>query len=64
MKIISALPTWHGVKCKSILSFVGLALKVRLNILGNEKYCITLILIVPNSVQLKMQPGAIILFFL
>ena len=44
--------------------FRWLSLKSQSNILENGKYCITLILIVPNSVQLKMQQEATISFSL
>ena len=59
-KTTSALQTWQKVNCKSILSSVGLVLKALSNILANGKCCITPILIVPNSVQLKMQQEATI----
>ena len=60
MKIISASQIWREANCKSTSYSVGLASKAQSNILENGKYCITLILIVPNSVQLKMQLGATI----
>ena len=62
-KTTSALQTWQKVNCKSILSSVGLVLKALSNILANGKCCITPILIVPNSVQLKMQQEATISCF-
>ena len=53
-KTTSVLQTWQEANCKSISSSVGLVLKVLSSILASGKCCIILILIVPNSVQLKI----------
>ena len=62
-KTTSALQTWQEANYKSILSSVGLALKALSNILVNGKCCTIPILIVPNSVQLKMRQEVTILCF-
>ena len=53
-KTISALQTWQEANCKSISFFDGLVWKVPLSISGNGKCCTIQVLIVPNSVQLKI----------